>query len=204
MSFCSFSSDYIIIIMNRYKYSFVVSSSDKTGHQIPESFLFVLFIHWEPGHYHHHLLICFPSPSPAPRLGPVLCPALCSRSPAGALTVSRSISRTFIPGPLFSIIFDTYCFTARVTFILTNYNRTDRRETDKGVFNPLQISPTLDWFRVSACFGQNQLWFGSKQPKHCSSTRHTFSSGSVTSWRSRTKQRLFFLSFCIYLCIYLI
>jgi len=34
------------------------------------------------------------------------------------LTVSLSISNTFIPGPLSSIIFEMYCFTARITFIV--------------------------------------------------------------------------------------
>ena len=33
-------------------------------------------------------------------------------------TVSLSIRRTFIPGPLSSIIFVTYCLTAKITFII--------------------------------------------------------------------------------------
>jgi len=39
-----------------------------------------------------------------------------------ALTVSLSISNTFIPGPLSSIILEMYCFTARITFIVTEKN----------------------------------------------------------------------------------
>lgn len=42
----------------------------------------------------------------------------CSGSGRTTLTVSRSMSRTFIPGPLFSIILVTYCFTASVTFMV--------------------------------------------------------------------------------------
>lgn len=34
-------------------------------------------------------------------------------------TVSLSMSKTFIPGPLLSIILVTYCLTAKVTFILS-------------------------------------------------------------------------------------
>lgn len=40
---------------------------------------------------------------------------------ATLLTVSLSMSRTFIPGPLFSIILEIYCLTASVTFILTTF-----------------------------------------------------------------------------------
>lgn len=35
-----------------------------------------------------------------------------------SLTVSLSMSSTFIPGPLFSIILEMYCFTASVTFMM--------------------------------------------------------------------------------------
>lgn len=39
-----------------------------------------------------------------------------------SLTVSLSIRRTFIPGPLSSIILVTYCFTAKMTFMVLNFN----------------------------------------------------------------------------------
>ena len=44
----------------------------------------------------------------------------CSGAPGGTgPTVSLSISRTFMPGPLSSIILVTYCFTASITFIFS-------------------------------------------------------------------------------------
>ena len=44
------------------------------------------------------------------------------------LTVSRSISSTFIPGPLFSIIFEMYCFTASVTFMMATPSKQQQQQ----------------------------------------------------------------------------
>lgn len=53
----------------------------------------------------------------------------CSGCGRRTLTVSRSISRTFIPGPLFSIILVTYCFTASVTFMVAT-QKSQRQEEE--------------------------------------------------------------------------
>lgn len=53
----------------------------------------------------------------------------CSGCGRRTLTVSRSISRTFIPGPLFSIILVTYCFTASVTFMVATQKVNDKKRS---------------------------------------------------------------------------
>lgn len=57
------------------------------------------------------------------------------------LTVSLSISRTLMPGPLSSIIFEIYCFTAKTTFIfLQAFVPFPPRKNMKPNSHPLSIS----------------------------------------------------------------
>lgn len=77
------------------------------------------------------------------------------------LTVSRSISRTFIPGPLFSIILVTYCFTASVTFMVAMQK--SKRHGNEENNNPAE-----------------NLWRGSAE-RTPQKRRCGFTSGSVTS-----------------------
>lgn len=59
----------------------------------------------------------------------------------GALTVSRSMSSTFIPGPLFSIIFEMYCFTASVTFMMVTQweqNKQQQRHYENKTTKPAE------------------------------------------------------------------
>lgn len=56
----------------------------------------------------------------------------CSGCGRTTLTVSRSISRTFIPGPLFSIILVTYCFTASVTFMVATRKVNDKKRSGES------------------------------------------------------------------------
>lgn len=124
------------------------------------------------------------------------------------LTVSLSISRTFIPAPLLSTILEMYCFTASVTFIVATFvyrslqcfvqfvtghqnhsrSNTDRRGPMKTT--PLQTGKGRDILPL--CFGPIQLsWLRSmvllltdqKKMEATLTTNRALPSGSVTSLR---------------------
>lgn len=86
----------------------------------------------------------------------------CSGCARRTLTVSRSISRTFIPGPLFSIILVTYCFTASVTFMAATQKLNDKKRSGE--------KPTA----------AQELW---RKPAELMLRKHrgAFTSGSLTS-----------------------
>ena len=78
-------------------------------------------------------------------------------------TVSLSIRRTFIPGPLSSIIFVTYCLTAKITFIIaylsTNFEFPRRKSTQiseekSPLISPNHISPEAIFIFVT-CLSQS-------------------------------------------------
>lgn len=95
-----------------------------------------------------------------------------SKSVIDCPTVSLSMSSTFIPGPLLSIIFEMYCFTASVTFMmasLTHNNRENESTRKKKNSSSLQESVSLRLRDFLGCYEEDWAvvttlkvfsWFG--------------------------------------------